>query len=282
MIYVFLAIVFVILLIYFIYINFNLLYISKYDIKSKKIPTEFNGYKIVHLSDLHLKEFGKDNIKLLQKIDDLNPDVIFVTGDMIYRRIDSFEVVYKLMESLVKKYKVYYILGNHEVALRYTKLKEFNKRIREIGANLLLDNNITINKNGDNIVLYGINFKFNMEPKNVKNIMLDKYKLILKKQVGKIDTAKYNILLAHDPLNYDLYDEFEFDLVFSGHIHGGALRLFGKAIFSPRRLLFPKYSAGVYKGENGNLVVSRGLGNSTLKFRMFNFPEIVCVTLKNE
>lgn len=282
MIYIFLVLAIIILLIYFVYINFNLLQVSKYDIKSKKIPTEFDGYKIVHLSDLHLKEFGKNNIKLLQKIDDLNPDVVFVTGDMIYRRVDNFEVVYKLMENLVKKYKVYYVLGNHEVALRYNKLKEFNRKIKEIGVNLLLDSNIIINKNGDNIVLYGTNFKFNMEPKNVKNIMLDKYRIIFKKQVKKIDITKYNILLAHDPLNYELYDEFKFDLVFSGHVHGGALRLFGKAIFSPRRLFFPKYSAGVYKGKNGNLVVSRGLGNSTLKFRMFNFPEIVCVTLKNE
>ncbi len=282
MIYVFFVICVIIAFISFIYINFNLLQVSKYEIKDRKIPHEFNEYKILHLSDLHLKEFGKDNVRLLKKIDVISPNVIFITGDMIYKRVNDFEVVYKLIKNLTKEYKVYYVLGNHEIALRYNKLKEFNEKLRNLGVNLLLDSKVNINKNGDNIVLYGINFKFNMEPKKEEHIKLDKYCKILKKQVGEIDTSKYNILLAHDPLNYDLYDRFKFDLVFSGHVHGGALRLFGKAIFSPRRLLFPKYSAGIYKGENGKLVVSRGLGNSTLKFRMFNFPEIVCVTLKSE
>lgn len=280
MIYIFLFICVIIVLIFFIYINFNLLQVSKYDIRDKKIPYEFDNYKILHLSDLHLKEFGKNNIKLLKKIDQINPNVIFITGDMIYKRESGFEVVYKLIKNLTKEYKVYYVLGNHEIALRYNKLKEFNQNLRNLGVNLLLDSKVNINKNGYNIVIYGINFKFNMEPKKVQDIKLEKYSKILKKQVGNIDTSKYNILLAHDPLNYELYDSFKFDLVFSGHVHGGALRLFGKAIFSPRRLLFPKYSAGVYNGKNGKMVVSRGLGSSTLKLRMFNFPEIVCVTLK--
>lgn len=264
----------------FIYVNFNLLQVSNYIIDSSKLPSEFDGYKIVQLSDLHLKEFGKDNITLLSKIDAISPDVIFITGDMVYRRKNGFDIVVKLIENLVKKYNVYYVLGNHEVALRYNQLKAFNNKLKEIGVNLLLDSNTRINKNGEHVNIYGVNFKFNMEPKKVNEIMFDKYNRIFQKQVGKIDDNSYNILLAHDPLNYELYDKYKFDLVFSGHVHGGAIRLFGKALFSPRRLLFPKYSSGVYTGKNGKMVVSRGLGNSTLKLRMFNLPEIVCVTLK--
>ena len=139
------------------------------------MPNEFDSYKIIHLSDLHLKEFGKNNCELLSKIDAISPDVIFITGDMVYKRKNGFDVVTTLMENLLKKYSVYYVLGNHEVALRYNQLKEFCNRLKEMGVNLLLDNNTRINKNGEHLNIYGANFKFNMEPKKVNEIVNEKY-----------------------------------------------------------------------------------------------------------
>lgn len=264
----------------FFYMNFNHIVLSSYIIRNEKLPKEFHNYRIVHLSDLHLKEFGKNNTKLIKKIDKVIPDVIFVTGDMVYKRKISFDVVYQLMQKLVNKYPVYYIWGNHESALKEKIKQQLQEKLEALGVKVLIDEQTNISRGNKNINLYGIDFNFKLEPKNVEAITDERYRKAFKKQIKPLDQSQYNILLAHDPLNYELYDETGFDLVFSGHVHGGALRVFGKAIFSPRRLLFPKYSSGVYQGKNGCLVVSRGLGNSTIKFRMFNFPQIVCVTLK--
>src|SRR5689334_16662946 len=100
-----------------LYIDNTVIQVSKYEIKSNKIPKEFNKFKIIHLSDFHSYGFGKDNFKLLKKIDDETPDVIVMTGDMVNKYDRNFDRFLELAEYLSKKYKIYYILGNHEVRL---------------------------------------------------------------------------------------------------------------------------------------------------------------------
>lgn len=278
----FLLIILTFLVIYAIwYLNLNILQVSKYTINSSKLPKEFDGFKIVHLSDLHLKEHGKNNYKLIRKIDSIKPDIIVVTGDMVCKWNNNFSVVIKLMENLVEKYTVYYCLGNHEMEQKLSDSENLKKRLQNLGVILLSDQYIDILKGKDKIRFYGMDFKKKMNVKNIDEIVRPEYYNIMEKAFGKLDEAKYNILLAHDALNYKLYDKFGFDLVFSGHVHGGVIRIFGKGLLSPRKSFFPKYSGGVSAGDNGKIVVSSGLGDHTLKIRLFNLPEVVVVTLKN-
>jgi len=148
---------------------------------------------------------------------------------------------------------------------------------------------VTILNNGslfvtDKIKLYGIGY-------NLKTDLNTKFKYCYKekiskqdiiKEIGVLDNKKFNVLLAHNPFSFDAYSEVGFDLVFSGHVHGGIIRIPGiGGLLSPQRKLFPKYSEGIYKKGDTQMIVSRGLGYGGIKFRIFNRPEIVVVTLKN-
>ena len=269
----------IIFVIVFIYLNESILKTTHYIVKSKKISSKMDGYKILQLSDLHRKVFGKNNKRLIKKVDKIKPDIVVMTGDMVYKHSNNYNNLLNLTKELSSRYKVYYILGNHELRQNYNDLKRLKSKLEEVGVILLSDTYIDLD---ESVRLYGLDFKFNMEPKNISNILNKKYERIVKRAIGVVDENRFNILLTHDPLNYLLYDKLKYDLVFSGHVHGGVIRLFGVGIFSPRRKLFPKYSAGLYNGENGKLIVSRGLGGSSLKIRLFNLPQIICVTLKKD
>lgn len=264
----------VIILIIFLAINLNVLQVTRYKISSNKIPDKFKGYKILHLSDLHSKEFGRNNIRLLTKINKINPDIIFMTGDMVRKTDKKFEITYEFIKKLCKEYKIYYSFGNHEIYHDYVNLKEFKQSLERLGVIVLNNKKDIIKKDGESIDVYGLNFKHNMLPKKTLN-----YKRILNSTLGEIEKNKFNILLAHDPLNFDIYKSWGADLVLSGHVHGGVIRLFGIGLLSPRRTLFPKYSAGKYKRDSTTMIVSRGLGNTKIGIRIFNLPEIVVIEL---
>ncbi len=265
------------LLYIFLVLDLNIISVSKYVIKNKKIPQSFDGYKIVQISDLHNKKFGKNNDKLMRKIDKINPDIIVMTGDIVdrYSGRYNFSIAEELVSRLCKKYMVYYSLGNHETSLNYCKLLELKNKIKNAGAVLLDNRRCSVKVGNESINIYGLNFKNNMLPNKNKNFVR-----IIENCIGKLDKSKFNILLAHDALNYDIYDKYGADLIFSGHVHGGIIRLFGIGMLSPRRNFFPKYSGGKYTKAKSTMIVSRGLGNSRLGIRVFNFPDLVYVQLK--
>jgi len=106
-----------------------------------------------------------------------------------------------------------------------------------------------------------------------------KYIRYMKEVLPKINTEEYNILISHDPENFEMYEKLNVDLIFSGHIHGGLIR-FGKiCLLSPRRKFFPKYSYGKNTLNNTTIITTSGIGNATIPIRLFNRPEIVEVIL---
>ena len=138
-----------------LYIDSNMLVVSKINIKDKKIPESFNGYKILHLSDLHSKSFGDKNVDLISKIDEINPDLIVITGDMVNCNDTNFDNFFNLAKALAKKYKIYYIVGNHE-----QNMKEENKNtifdfLKANGIMILDNEKAIIEKNEEEINLYG-------------------------------------------------------------------------------------------------------------------------------
>lgn len=264
-----------------IYLDNKLIKVSKYEIKSCKLPKEFNNFKIVHLSDFHNYKFiGKDNCQLIEKINKENPDIIVMTGDMVNKYDKDFARFFKLAEALSKRYKIYYIVGNHEQRLDRKDLDSIIKKLTQFNITILDDEKVTIQRKNDLLNIYGINiplefYKILNRPSNIKEV--------IEKVLKRCNFKEYNILLAHNPLYFKEYTKFSVDLILSGHVHGGMIRLpvIG-ALLSPERKLFPKYSSGVYEYNTKKLIVSRGIGHSNPGIRLFNMPEILIITLLKE
>ena len=271
-----LAIIFILILLIIIsiIICFIKIDISTYNIINSKID---KNIRIMFLSDLHNNNIYK---KLNKILDSTKPDIIICGGDMInegLNRIDNFMKIIPLF----KNYKTFYTFGNHEEVIHIEKIKDYKKYIKYINkTNIILvnNNNIDISKN---IKLYGLNPRLRYYKKHG---MKGLDKSIINKYIGSIDNNKFNILVSHNPLEFDSYVELGCDLVLSGHVHAGVVRIpFLGALLSPDYTLFPKYSEGKYEKDNTTMIVSRGLGFSAkIPIRINNNPEIVIINLKNK
>ncbi|MBE5822069.1 MAG: metallophosphoesterase [Clostridiales bacterium] len=254
--------------------------LSKYIIESNKIPDSFNEFKIIQISDLHdMKHIDEIYNNVILE----NPDIIVMTGDMINfnSQFNNELNVIKFIKKLENKYPIYYINGNHELKLEETDKKN-NKNNYEKYKNELIKNNvimldgekIEIDKNGEKIYLYGL--------KETPKDYLKKNKNNISNKI-EIDKTHFNILLAHNPLKFELYEKMGFNLVLSGHVHGGEIRMpFIKGVLSPDRTLFPKYSKGEYNINDTKMILSAGLGDKTFKFRINNPYDLVCITLRSK
>ena len=266
----------------------TLLVIDRYTIENRKVPKSFDGFKIVQLSDLHSKEFGRNNRRLIGKIDSIDPDIIVMTGDMVNVTDDQFNVFISTSNELAKKYKIYYIIGNHEQALKNSKLEYIYSRLKAAGVTVLDNQKVVLEKDGHKIDLYGMwyNLRYYSDQtnKSIKEDPSNKYYLTSQKIssiIGEHDPERFTILLTHNPAYFESYKKWGADLTLSGHIHGGMVRLpFIGGIYSPERTLFPKYDAGMFTDSDSKMIVSRGIGNGIIGFRFLNCPEIVEVTLK--
>lgn len=269
----------------------NRISINEIKIQSNKLPKAFDNFKILQLSDLHCKTFGKDNKRLVKKIDEINPDIIIATGDMFSTSLDLEESFLKLCKDLIKRYPIYYSLGNHETILRISKasdrewVKEYLDKIKDLGVYLLDNEMITLLRNNEKMNIYGLTLPMTFYKRRFSKGRDEKVELkgeFIESLLGKLKKDEFNILLAHNPLNFEAYVEWGSDLIFSGHVHGGAVRLpFLGGILSPEIAFLPKYKEGTYAKNNSIMVVSRGLGNSSMPVRAFNSPEIVVTTLVN-
>lgn len=267
----------VILVVFLIWQN-NDVVVTKYEYVGKRLPRGFDGLKILHISDLHNKNFHG---KLCDKIEDINPDIIVITGDLIDRRRTNIPVAAELVKSMAKTVPVYYASGNHEqLSGRYSEIRD---TLIELNVNVLDNSCILLNKNGDVISISGI-----IDPSvnfGNKNYNPKKNTSYVKSSISEAveDKKLFNILLSHRPEYFDVYEEEEVNLVFSGHAHGGQIRIpFLGGVLSPDQGFFPEYSEGMHGLGETTMVVSRGLGNSLFPFRVFNRPELVVVTLKSE
>lgn len=271
----YIIIILITVMLYLIY-DANRIKIVKYDIASDKLPKEFAGYKILQISDLHGKQYGKNNEKLIYKINNENPDIVVMTGDMSNYNFKKLEPFYKFIEQISKTHKVIYVLGNQEKGYSYEKLKQYKAKIRSYGVIILNNEKQIIKKDDKKINIYGMNYKRNMylEP-NTKKTKDKNYNLLLK-DMGNLDKNEYNIFLTHDASNFETYAKWGADLTFAGHLHGGMIRIFGIGLLSPKREFFPKYSKGKYKIDNSTLISNTGLG----KLRIFNPPEIIITQFK--
>ena len=245
--------------------------ISRYEVNSQKLPESFDGFKIVQLSDLHGAEFGEDGMELVEKVKELEPDIIALTGDFVTDEGD-LAAVEKLAARLVKLCPVYFISGNHEFGSGLAvKVRNILERA---GVKYLSNEYLTISRGEDEILLGGV------EDPLAYADMLSPDELAQKMNDAAPDAFK--ILLGHRNYWMTEYPELPVDLIFCGHAHGGLIRIPGVGgLIGTDRRLFPDFDAGQFNNGRYTLIVSRGLGNSVPIPRVFNRPEIVCVELSS-
>ena len=261
-----------------VYDNFKL-DITEYNLESDNLPESFNELKIIHLSDLHNTEFGKDNEKLLRIIKEQEPDAVFVTGDTIDGFYTNIQIPINLFKEILKICDVYFVVGNHESRVNTNIHTEFIDTLSEIGVIVLKDDSAYIEKDGERIQVIGLK-----DASDYKIDYIEDYTEKITETINILDDKNtFSILLSHHPELFPEYKNTDIDLVFSGHAHGGQFRLpFIGGIIAPEQGLFPEYDAGVFTENNTTMVVSRGLGNSIIPVRINNSPEVVVFTLKHK
>ena len=266
------------LLIYFLYYQNNSLVTSEYTITSNNLPKSFHNYKIVQLSDLHSKLFGEDQEDLLKRVNRTEPDLIVFTGDLIDSNRSDEQTGILLMEKLIEIAPVFYVTGNHE--WWSGKFNELEEDLESIGVQVMRNTSEYITIGEDKIQIIGLD-----DPAIEGSSHAEKAKTeenIKEAITGFEGEDHFRILLSHRPELFSLYSDYGFELVFSGHAHGGQFRIpFVGGLIAPDQGLFPEFTSGEHHSEGTTMIVNRGLGNSIVPFRIFNHPEIVVVTLRS-
>lgn len=272
------------------------LIVTRYRIQSAKIPKAYDGVKLVVLADLHNACFGEGNTRLLDKIREEKPDFIIIAGDMIVADKNSdITVPVQLIQTLAEEYPIYYTKGNHELRASlepetYGSLWNDYKTAIQNYVHFLDNETVEwklpdVNGNIDRtaakkLYLTGLNMDAVYYKRFRRKPMEQSY---LKEALGDCQSDAYQILIAHHPAYFPAYAEWGADLVLSGHLHGGMIRLPGLGgMISPMVQFFPKYDRGRYEEDGHILLLSGGLGNHTFKFRVNNLPELVSVELTSD
>lgn len=280
---------------------------TRYRIESAKLPKELNNTSFVVLADLHNCSFGKNNKRLIKRIEELSPDFILVAGDMINKKEISYPSnAFTLLEALAEKYEIYYGFGNHEqrmaaikeafpfeesdsTALEDNSLKaiydicsswtSYLKKLDSIGVKFLDNDSLFYKKNGARLRISGISIGPEYFSKQILPQIEDSY---IRNLIGEASKKDYQILIAHNPIYFADYTKWGADLTISGHLHGGLVRIPGVGgILSPQYKFFPKYDSGSHTDNGQSIIISRGMGTHSSMPRLFNVPELLHVVLKN-
>lgn len=251
-----------------------------YEIRSDKIT---KPCRLVLLADLHNKSFGKENKKLLAAIEKIAPDGILVAGDMLTAIGGAdYSHALSLMEKLSADYRIYYGMGNHEYRLGlypddYPGMYEgYMSGLRRAGIEPLINETAYLPE--CNIAVCGAQIDRAYFRHFRRRPMETDY---LPKLLGTPDRGKFQLLIAHNPVYFDAYARWGADLVVSGHVHGGIMRLpvLG-GVLSPALTLFPRYDGGMFREKESTMILSRGLSSHTPPVRIFNPGELIVIDLK--
>lgn len=241
--------------------------VNEWTIESADIPEQFGGFRIAQVTDLHNAEFGRGNETLLKLLRESEPDIIVITGDLIDSRNTDLQIALAFAEKAVQIAPCYYVSGNHES--RISGWAALRKGLSDAGVTVLEDRSVTLERSGGTLTLVGL-----ADP-DFRGPFVAGLREMSGQQEG------YTILLSHRPEYFELYADCGVDLVFSGHAHGGQVRLpFVGGLIAPGQGLFPEYDSGLYRQGDTVMLVSRGLGNSIAPLRVNDRPEILVAVLK--
>lgn len=260
----------------------NRFVVVRYEIKSPKLK---GSYRAVVLSDLHNKQFGKGNERLLEEIANCQPDGIWIAGDIpTAAPKQKLDTALNFMTALAEKYPIFYGNGNHEHRMKLypqtygCMAEEYEAGLAEVGVVPMVNSKRDISEY--NTTVYGVEIAREYYQRFCNVSMEPSY---LEELLGEPDKDTFNVLLAHNPDYFPTYAQWGADLVLSGHVHGGMVRIPGwKGVISPRYRIFPKYDGGRFENGKSTMILSRGLGMHTIPIRIFNPGELVVVDLIEE
>ena len=253
--------------------------VEKFDIETEKLNIE-NGYKIAHISDYHNTKNKFLNDAVLSSLKEEKPDIIVLTGDLVDSRKTHIQKGIDFVSKIIEIAPVYYVTGNHECNISIDSQSSFDNMIddlRALGAEVLRNDKAVLSlPYGEKINVFGINDPyFHCGSASEIKSATDSLCSLL-----DVNENGFNILLAHHPEQLDIYSSYNFDLVYSGHAHGGQGRLFGIGLIAPDQGFFPKYTSGLYEEDGTKLIVSRGIGNSIAPVRIFDRPHLIYTVIK--
>lgn len=252
----------------------NGLMITEYEYVLPEEHGSLDGVRIAQISDLHSKMFGG---RLEQLLIQAKPDVVLLTGDLVDRRNTDFTEAVGVARAAAELAPTYYAPGNHEASLNQTGTYEHLKNeLTQAGVHVLENQAEPLEINSETIRLIGL-----LDPA-FYDANLEGAKLVVAAELEQLTEEKVlDVVLGHRPILLEAYAAGGADLVFSGHAHGGQVRLpFVGGLFAPDEWFFPEYTNGIHQYNNTTQIISRGLGNSVAPLRIFNRPELVVVTLR--
>ena len=236
--------------------------VDVYTIASPKVQ---NQVTLAVATDLHDSFFGENQRELIAVIRAEAPDALLLVGDMC-ESLDEMDGVRALVEGLVGELPILYTTGNHEC--QGSEDKQIKAALRELGATVL---------EGDSVSLGGVRIAGTDDP-----LCLTRADWQAQVEACRAQDESFTVLMAHRPDRAEFYDA-GFDLVVSGHAHGGQLRIPGliDGLWAPNQGWFPEYTSGLYPLAEGQLAVSRGLCKSAIP-RLFNRPELMILRIVPE
>lgn len=248
----------------------NRLVTTDYTVTSARLPVDFDGFRIVQLSDLHAAEFGKDNARLVRAVAAAQPDLIVLTGDFIEAE-DQIPVTLALARQLVPLAPVYFVSGNHDWASH--AISALFDGLADAGVTCLRNEFVTLQRGAGSIVLAGVD-----DPNGLADMLKPDE---VAAAVQAEHPGAFTVLLGHRNYWVEEYPTLPVDVILCGHAHGGVVRLPGVGgLIGTDRTLFPDYTAGMFVSGQYQMIVSRGLGQIAQLPRLLNNPEIVCLTLR--
>lgn len=264
--------------------------VTHYTIESQKFKGFSRDLNLIFLSDLHNRVYGEKNEPLLQAIRNEKPDLILIGGDMLVGKEDaSYDIALDFTSQLPQIAPVLYATGNHEQRMRekpeiyQAAYADYRQQLKDRGVLFLENGSCRIEAGTVLLEISGVELP-SASYKKLKKLPIqasDIAEYLHKDSVSVTEDSVYRILLAHNPAYMNAYKGWGADLILSGHLHGGVMRLPGiGGVITPQAFLFPKYSGEMTKEGEQTIIVSRGLGTHTINIRLFNQPEVVSICLK--
>lgn len=248
---------------FYLYHDVQAVRVTQYTIPVKNLPEEFQGFTILHLSDLHCKRYGDGQARILDLISQFSFDMVAVTGDFIDRDDPDFMPGRELIRKLINK-PVFFVSGNHEWRYQFSLRTE----LAEEGVYVLQNKAYRYMLGDSHIWILGVDDPYTRRDD-------------LDNTIAQVQDQAPKILLAHAPNIYQKAIDNDIDLLLVGHTHGGQVRLpFLGAIYVPGQQFFPKYDYGHFQSNNSHMVINCGLGESRdFPLRFYSRPEIVLIKL---
>jgi uncharacterized protein len=246
----------------YLYFDLHSIAIKQYTIVIPNLPKDFEGFTVLHLTDLHSKEYGENQKQLISLINRQSFDMVAITGDLVDRNNPNTESALSLVRGLKSK-PVFFVPGNHEWWTDY----RIKSSLENHGVRILENKTFKYTKGNSHIWIVGVDDPY---------LRRDK----LDEALGGVTDSQPKILLAHAPNIFPSAIKSNVELILVGHTHGGQVRFpFVGAVVVPGQGLFPKFDYGLFTSGSTNMIINGGLGESVLPIRFYNRPEVVLIKL---